>query len=717
MQAEQIEHFRKTQKYVMQMRPVFKPNALFSDETQNYVTPMEPEPGDTVKIRFRAGKNNIDCVYLISGSLRLMMKYEKTVGEFDFYVIEIPMEEEPLSYCFEIHAGKIRCFYNKRGISKNLQEYYSFSIVPGFHTPDWAKGAVMYQIFVDRFCNGDPTNDVVDREYFYIGDGVRRVTDWSQNPAFMGVREFYGGDLQGVWDKLDYLQDLGVDVIYFNPIFVSPSNHKYDIQDYDHIDPHFGKIVKDGGEPLAEGDTDNAHASKYIQRVTAQENLDASNAFFAQLVEEIHKRGMRVILDGVFNHCGSFNKWLDREGVYEGAEGYEPGAYVSEESPYHTFFKFHKDEPENWPYNGSYDGWWGHDTLPKLNYEESPKLQEYILNIARKWVSPPYSVDGWRLDVAADLGHSGEFNHYFWQQFRKAVKEANPEALILAEHYGDPNSWLQGNEWDSVMNYDAFMEPVTWFLTGMEKHSDEYDGHLYGDGEGFFRAMYYHMSRMQMPSVMVAMNELSNHDHSRFLTRTNQTVVRIATMGAEAASEGIRYGVFREAVMIQMTWPGAPTLYYGDEAGLCGWTDPDNRRTYPWGHEDLELLEFHRYMCGMHNRLPVLRRGSVKPLLAGRQLLAYGRMMGRYKAAVVINNRDSERDVELPVWLLGVQPDEPLVRIMLTTESGYNVGLAKVEVRHGSAILKMPPVGSMLMITHADEFYSAAALDHQIGEI
>ena len=703
--------------------------ALFCAETEDYRIPAEPEENQEVALRFRTAREDADRILYRECGSELALEMVKTSCDayFDYYECRIRTGKKQIRYYFEIKKGSGTCIYNRLGVQDEALTDFAFCITPGFHTPEWAKGAVMYQIYVDRFCNGDSSNDVETGEYIYIGQPVQGVKNWEKPLEALDVGYFYGGDLKGVWEKLDYLQGLGVEVIYFNPIFVSPSNHKYDCQDYEHIDPHYGVIVKDGGRLLdglknpEGGETDrreeNKRATRYITRVTDRKNLDASDAFFARFVEEVHRRGMRVILDGVFNHCGSFNKWLDREGVYEGAEGYEPGAYVSEESPYHTFFKFHKDKPENWPYNGSYDGWWGHDTLPKLNYEESPKLQEYILNIARKWVSPPYSVDGWRLDVAADLGHSGEFNHYFWQQFRKAVKEANPEALILAEHYGDPNSWLQGNEWDSVMNYDAFMEPVTWFLTGMEKHSDEYDGHLYGDGEGFFRAMYYHMSRMQMPSVMVAMNELSNHDHSRFLTRTNQTVGRIATMGAEAASEGIRYGVFREAVMIQMTWPGAPTLYYGDEAGLCGWTDPDNRRTYPWGHEDLELLEFHRYMCGMHNRLPVLRRGSVKPLLAGRQLLAYGRMMGRYKAAVVINNRDSERDVELPVWLLGVQPDEPLVRIMLTTESGYNVGLAKVEVRHGSAILKMPPVSSMLMITHVDEFYSAAALDHQIGEI
>ena len=282
----------------------------------------------------------------------------------------------------------------------------------------------------------------------------------------MDVRNFYGGDLEGVRQKLDYLQDLGVEAIYLNPIFVSPSNHKYDSQDYDHIDPHLGRIVKDGGDTLMWEDRNNSNATSYIIRTTAPENLEASDKLLEELCEEIHSRGMKIILDGVFNHCGSFNKWLDRERIYEGQKGYEVGAYVSRESPYHSFFKFNNEHA--WPYNEFYDGWWGHETLPKLNYEESPELFDYIMRIGKKWVSPPYNVDGWRLDVAADLGHSLEYNHYFWREFRKAVKEANPQAIILAEHYGEAGEWLLGDQWDTVMNYDAFMEPVSWFLTGME---------------------------------------------------------------------------------------------------------------------------------------------------------------------------------------------------------------------------------------------------------
>ena len=384
----------------------------------------------------------------------------------------------------------------------------------------------MYQIFVDRFYNGDPDNDVEDREYIYIGAPSAKIKDWNQPPAEMDIRNFYGGDLKGVMDKLDYLQELGVEVIYFNPLFVSPSNHKYDIQDYDYIDPHYGRIVADGGETLSEGVADNSRATKYQKRTGDIRNLEASNQLFAELVEEMHKRGMRVIIDGVFNHCGSFNKWMDRERIYEGQPEYPKGAYVSKDSPYREFFHFFDERDEAWPYNKSYDGWWGHDTLPKLSYEDSPELEQYIMDVAKKWVSPPYNVDGWRLDVAADLGCSNEYNHMFWKRFRKEVKSANPNALILAEHYGDPVDWLQGDEWDSVMNYDAFMEPLTWCLTGMEKHSDERRTDLWGKPDNFVGTMRHFMASMLTPSLQVAMNQLSNHDHSRFLTRTNHIVGR-----------------------------------------------------------------------------------------------------------------------------------------------------------------------------------------------
>lgn len=666
--------------YLSSMRPVLNKKALFCDYSEDYIVPLESSPYGRVKLRFRTGKNNVDYVFLICNGERFMMEMQESINDFDYYEYEYQLDNERIVYYFEVNSGKLKCFFNINGVSKNPDPNYHFTLRPGFKTPDWAKGAVMYQIYVDRFYNGDKSNDVETNEYRYIGEGTVRVEDWSKYPATMGVREFYGGDLQGVIDKLDYLSDLGIDAIYFNPLFVSPSNHKYDIQDYDYIDPHIGKIVDDRGEVLAPGQNENRFATKYINRVTNKKNLEASNELFIRLVEEAHKRGIRVILDGVFNHCGSFNKWMDRERIYETNEDYEKGAFVAADSPYRSFFKFYS---ERWPYNTAYDGWWGHDTLPKLNYEDSPKLYEYILKIARKWVSPPYNADGWRLDVAADLGHSPEFNHKFWKDFRRTVKEANPEAIIIAEHYGDPSSWLQGDEWDTVMNYDAFMEPVTWFLTGMQKHSDDYREDLRGNAGFFWNMMNANTAKFSAPSLFVAMNELSNHDHSRFLTRTNRVVGRVGNKGPEAANNGVNKSVFREAVLIQMTWIGAPTIYYGDEAGVCGFTDPDNRRTYPWGNEDKDLICFHKEMIRIRKENRELKTGSGKMMMMDYNVLAYGRFTVQEQCIIIINNNEYEKRIEMKVWDIGVPREAVAERLIQTDETGFNTQSAEYRVTNG----------------------------------
>ena len=671
--------------------------ALFCDGTEGYVYPPEPKENELVTFRFRTAKDDVDRVGLVTSADTYVMEKECTQGEFDYYTFETCLGEEPFRYCFEVQSGTEKYYYGRCGISREILEYYNFVVVPGFSTPNWAKGAVMYQIFTDRFYNGDKSNDVETNEYYYIGDYSRRVTNWDKYPANMGVREFYGGDLQGVMDKLDYLQDLGVEVVYFNPLFVSPSNHKYDIQDYDYIDPHYGKIVDDGGEVLPNGVTDNSQATKYKKRTTGLKNLEASNELFIKLVEELHRRGMKVILDGVFNHCGSFNKWMDRERIYEGEEDYEPGAYVSADSPYRSYFCFFKEGPENWPYNGNYDGWWGHDTLPKLNYEDSVKLENYILYIGRKWVSPPYNVDGWRLDVAADLGRSNEYNHEFWQKFRRAVKDANPNALILAEHYGDPRDWLKGDEWDTVMNYDAFMEPVTWFLTGMEKHSDEAREELLGNIDNFIGSMAHHMSNMLTPSLQVAMNELSNHDHSRFLTRTNHMVGRVEHLGPEAANEYVNKAVMREAVVMQMTWVGAPTVYYGDEAGVCGFTDPDNRRTYPWGHEDQELIAFHKEAIRIHKEHPALKTGSLKILGGEENILSYARFKGHDRIIVVINNRSERAEVKVPVWEAEIPIKCRMKRLLYSYKDGYTTEYEEYLVEDGEVVANMGPHSALVL--------------------
>lgn len=695
---------QKTQLYMDNLTVIFNPQALFSDGTASYRNPSEPDCFEEVHLRFRTGRENVDEVILVFDEQRYTMQKVANDKMFDYYEYTVKLGDSRVEYYFEVHSGHMVCYFNSVGVCSNVENYYNFSITPSFQTPDWAKGAIIYQIFVDRFYNGDRSNDVETDEYFYIGEGTHKNTDWMKYPREMDVREFYGGDIAGVMKKLDYLQDLGVEAIYLNPIFVSPSNHKYDIQDYDYIDPHFGRIVKNDGENLQRDENGNLiihdpehpnkDATRYICRVTDKENLEASNQLFIEFVEEVHRRGMKVILDGVFNHCGSFNKWLDRECIYEDAPGYEKGAFVSKDSPYRTFFKFRED---TWPYNVNYDGWWGHDTLPKLNYEESPKLYEYIMRIARKWVSPPYNVDGWRLDVAADLGQTAEYNHHFWHEFRRNVKEANPNAIVLAEHYGDPTEWLKGDQWDTVMNYDAFMEPLTWFLTGVEKHSDEYRGDLIGNADAFFGSMRHYMTRFNTQSLQVAMNELSNHDHSRFLTRTNHQVGRISSRGADAANEGVNKNLFRMAVLMQMTWPGAPTIYYGDEAGLCGWTDPDSRRAYPWGHEDEELIQYHKELIRIHKEHQVLRTGSILFLFGEYQCISYGRFDDNEHIVVAINISQDTRHMEIPVWRLGMTQPTRMARVILTDAGGFSIETKVYPVQSGKLILDCPPETAVLV--------------------
>ena len=677
-------------------------NSVFSDETEQFRSPSEPDPGDTVSIRIRINKGIAKRVMLLitKPEMALLMHRIDTDVFFDLYQAEIVCLDNKVCYSFIIETEECNIAYEKTGArvlakDERPDEKYSFSFTPGFHVPAWAKGAVEYQIMTDRFRNGNLSNDVVDNEYYYVL-GHSRHKFWDAPVDETDIRNFYGGDLQGVLEKLDYLQELGVEVIYFNPLFISPSSHKYDVQDYDHIDPHFAIIEDDVDHQMMNWEQHNGYAPRYIKRVTSVFNIYASDAFFARFCEELHRRGMKIILDGVFNHCGSFNKWMDKEGIYLGKPGYETGAFQDTESPYRKFFSFSERGSGRY---ADYEGWWGYSTLPKLNYEGSPELCERILAIAEKWASPPYSIDGWRLDVAADLGHSDEFNHSFWKRFRKRVKKANPDIFILAEHYGDAADWLQGDEWDSVMNYDAFMEPLTFFLTGMEKHSDSFNAELYQNGQEFFNSMLRKMARMQIPSLYSAMNELSNHDHSRFLTRTNRTVGRLGTQNPEAAGQGISKAVFREAVVVQMTWPGSPTIYYGDEAGVVGWTDPDCRRTYPWGHEDTDLIEMHKALTKMRKENPVFAEGSIKPLFAETGIICYSRFRNEVYAIVSCNNLEEKRIISVPVRDIGISDGSCFNRIFRTDRNGFSEQKEKTDaVKNGTLKIELEPQSAVIMI-------------------
>lgn len=659
---------------------------FFSDGTKEYQNPVDVMPNENVTLRFRTPNGLSEEPVIWSNDLAIKMKLAEQTKHFTYYEGTIQVGEEPVLYCFSFFMDGRHYYYDRSGVCDTAQTESLFRLTPGFSVPEWAKGAVMYQIYVDRFCNGDVTNDVRSGEYQYLNHSVERIEDWNSPVATMDVCRFYGGDLAGIRKKLDYLQGLGVEVLYLNPIFVSPSNHKYDGQDYDYIDPHYGKIVKEAEGELA------AHPSgSYIVRTTDKENLEASNAYFIEFVEELHRRGMKLILDGVFNHCGSFHKWMDREGFYAAEGGYEKGAYTSPDSPYHNYFKYHNPNDLN-----SYEGWWGYETLPKLNYEGSQELCDYICAIGAKWVSAPYHVDGWRLDVAADLGHGEEFNHAFWKRFRQTVKAANPEAIILAEHYGNASAWLQGDEWDTVMNYDAFMEPLGWFLTGVEKHSDEFNGNLWNNELYFIETMKRNMARFHTESLLCSMNELSNHDHSRFLTRTNQKVGRLDRLGKDAASEGVNKAVFAEAVVFQMMWPGAPTLYYGDEAGLCGFTDPDNRRTYPWGREDQELLDLHKELIRIHKQHSVLKTGSFCLMHCEHGILSFGRFNRDDQFFVIINNNSEEREICVSIQELGVT-SLSMVSLMVTKPGSFLPEARFFPISNGTITVRMPAFSSHIL--------------------
>ncbi len=669
-------------------------DTFYTDTTENYISPAEPNVGDVVTITMKSSRRT-KSIKIVIGNEHFDMVYSELDSRgYHTYTYKHKLITKVLEYHFEIHARSNRHYvYNRRGLSSYNEAVFNFKVFAGFQTPQWAKGAVMYQIYVDRFFNGDKSNDVLTNEYKYLGKPVCGL-EWDEEITADDYRNFYGGDLQGVIDKLDYIQELGIEAIYFNPLFVAPSNHKYDAQDYDYIDPHIGVIVEDSGDVLEFGKMKNDYASKYVARTTNKKNLEASNQLFIKLVELAHERNIKVIIDGVFNHCGAFNKWLDTEGFYE-RSGYPQGAFMSKDSPYHDYFVWSGGE---WPDNENYSSWWGHKNHPKLNFEGSPELVEYIMGVAKKWVSPPFNCDGWRLDVAADLGLSQDFNHKFWKMFRKSVKSANPEAVIISEHYGDPSSWLQGDEWDTIMNYDAFMEPLTWFLTGVDKHSETRNESLYNNIYAFKEAMYYNSAKLTTPAIFVSMNQLSNHDHSRFLTRTNSMTGRLHTVGKRLADSDTNMAIMFEAIVLQLTWVGAPTLYYGDEIGMKGWTDPDNRRPFEWDNIDYNVLDFYKECIRIHKENEALKIGSTRPLTLEDGVITFGRWTENNAIVVAVNNLDHEAVISVSTHHMAKIGDGVFETLLQSfADATFTTETDKIVSKNNMLELTLPPRSTIIL--------------------
>ncbi len=529
-------------------------------------------------------------------------------GRFDLWAGNIPASCANRYYRFQINDGTKTVWYNARGASNAEPAAGDFSLVVGLNTPYWAKNNVLYQVFVDRFANGDTANDVRTNEYVYAGKPTQSKA-WGQSPAadagFSSSTVFFGGDLAGVDNSLPYLRNtLGVSGLYLNPVFTSPTNHKYDTQDYDNVDPHFGGNVA-------------------LSRVVADAHSTASGP------------AMKVVLDGVFNHTGSWNKWFDRDHVWPTVTG----AYESQTSPYSSYYAF-----TAWP--NQYASFLGnHPTMPKVNFGASGSAARNAIygsttSVAQKWIRQ-YGVDGWRLDAPqyADAGTgqgNNATNHQIWTEFRTAVTSAKSDALILGEYWGNANPWTgNGRKWDGATNFDGFTQPVSRWITGKDYQNNpatlsttDFDRWLRDT-----RANY----PTQVQQVMS--NHLSNHDITRFGTRAGGDIWKTYL-----------------ALFFQMTYVGMPTIYYGDEYGMQGGADPDNRRTFDWSKATTanSAVALTKKLIGIRNAYPALRTGSFITLGTTPTMYAYGRMDRNNRIAVVLNNDSVSHSYTVPAYQLSM---------------------------------------------------------------
>ena len=532
-------------------------------------------------------------------------------------------------YAFKLIVNGRQWWLSGGGVTPYFPERdVHFRFNPTYEPARWVWSSVFYQIFPERFFDGDPTNNVRSGEYLYEGKPVVAKA-WGELPErSQGPREFYGGDLQGVRQRLPYLQDLGVTALYLNPVFTSPSSHKYDTSDYEHVDPHFG-----GDEALA------------------------------ALCEDLQTRNMRIILDAVVNHTSERHPWFDRRAEFEG------GAYSGEDSPTRGFYTFRDaGDPE------SYVGWYDVRTLPVLDFAH-PEVRARVFEdddaILRRWLRPPYAVDGWRFDVIHMLGEGegARNNAEYVRHFRRTLREENPQAYVLGEHFFEATSWLQGDQEDGAMNYYGFGLPVRAFLAGV----DHREHPVQIDAADLKHLLTRARARLPFPVQLSQFNLLGSHDISRFLT---------AVKGDRA--------LMKLGVTLLFTYIGVPCVYYGDEIGLEGGHDPDCRRTFPWDETawDVELLEHTRTLIRFRREHKVLQEGAFQTLYAAGDVYAFGRILDE-EVVIVVVNRGAEAFINLPVWRLGLK-DETLQPLF--SEDG------EVTVRAGELKLTLPPKTSRVYV-------------------
>ena len=448
-------------------------------------------------------------------------------------------------------------------------------------TPDWVKNAVFYQIFPDRFARSESSIKGQWQASTYEG--------WDATPTYQGYK---GGNLWGVIDKLDYIKDLGANAIYFTPIFQSASNHRYHTHDYYQVDHMLG-----------------------------------GNVAFDALIKAAHEQDIKVVLDGVFNHASRgfffFNDILEN----------------GPNSPWLDWFKIH-----DWPlsaYDGSkpanYEGWIGDRALPEFNHD-NPQVKEYIMQVAEYWLHQ--GIDGWRLDVPNEVDTPG-----FWQEFRDRVKAVNPEAYIVGEIWGDASHWLDGTQFDGVMNY-RFTEPTIAFAGG-DKYIPEFcQGELkpYPPITGVEYAIRIEalLKLYDWEIQLAQLNLLDSHDTPRMIT----------TVGEDKK-------IFMLATVLMMTFPGAPSIFYGDEVGLSGGKDPDCRRVFPEPENwDVEILKDYKQLISLRHKHAALRTGTYKTLYADQHLYIFARILGDQEVITAINRGNEQADATFNVTELKSQPQD-----------------------------------------------------------
>ncbi|MFC4098198.1 alpha-glycosidase [Paenibacillus xanthanilyticus] len=524
----------------------------------------------TLHIRIRTERDDVDRVDLICGdkydwvNTKLIVPMKRMLSDrlFDYWEAAVEPPHRRLVYYFGLHDKKGSAYLLEKGFLETEPEnaYHGVFDFPYmnpieiFTPPAWVKDAVFYQLFPERFANGDPSND------------PEGVEPWGGAPT---PKNFFGGDLQGVIDHLDHLTELGVNAIYFNPLFEATTNHKYDTADYMKVDPHFG-----------------------------------TNETLKTLVEACHERGIRVMLDAVFNHCGkTFPPFVD---VLENGQ----------DSKYADWFHV-----RDWPlrlegYVPTYETFGFEPIMPKLNTENA-EVKAYLLGVARYWIEE-IGIDGWRLDVA------NEVDHHFWREFRQTVKAINPEAYILGEIMHDAMPWLQGDQFDAVMNY-PFTNAVLEFF-----------GQSKTDAFRFANSISAQLASYQRQVNEVSFNLLGSHDTPRLLT--------VCQGSAERA---------KQATLFQLTFPGVPCIYYGDEVGLDGENDPHCRKCMEWDRSkrDEELFDFFKQAIRLRKSHDALRTGEIRFLqaLPGDDRLIYERWNNDERFLILMNTRSKPSELSAEV--------------------------------------------------------------------